>query len=219
MAERKSLRERIFSRGQPVIPLEKKEEVVIATPQSGDAVVNTIALSEKTILVGIDPNTAEDSKLIALYRKMENDAVISAALDLYADNATQIDERTGHVASVVCTDKKREEEFNDFLWNIVNIDTEAWQIVRDLARDGKIFLDTRTNEVDWSFIPVQDPSKVNALTKGQNRVEYFVVAPEEKKESYENNTLSVIYMKDEKNMDDYAVEDPDRYIAGLIRGK
>lgn len=190
----------------------KLEEMVVSKPPSGDAVVSNVAVSEKTILEGIDVDTAAESKLMSLYRKMDNDSVISAALDLYADNATQVNERTGHVAAVSCKDKRYEEEFNDFLWNVVNIDTEAWQIVRDLARDGKLFLDTRTDDTDWSFIPIQDPSKVSALTKGQNKVEYFVVAPEEKKESWENQHLSVIYDKDKNSLEEYNVEDADRFI-------
>jgi hypothetical protein len=46
----------------------------------------------------------EEEKKIALYRQMENDAVISAALDLYADNATQVNPKTGHAIYVECKD-------------------------------------------------------------------------------------------------------------------
>lgn len=210
-----SLYEQIKAIFNPKPEADKKEEMVVTKPPSGDAVVDSIAISDKTILQGIDVDTAAEGKLISLYHKMENDSIIAAALDLYADNATQVNDRTGHVAAVVCSDKKREDEFNDFLWNVVHVDTEAWQWIRDLARDGKVFLDTRTDGSDWSFIPVQDPSQVNALTRGQNIVEYFVVAPEDKKESWENQHLSVIYSKDEKNLEEYSVEDSDRYIYGF----
>ena len=214
MAKRRTIRE-VLTR-HPKIADGTIEEVVTVPSQNPASPVSELALSDTTLLEGIDINTAEDSKLIELYRKMENDAVVAAALDLYADNATQVNEKTKHVASIECKDPKLKEELNDFLWNVVKIDIEAWQIVRDLARDGKIFLDTRLNENEWGFIPVQDPSKVNALTKGQNNIEYFVVAPEDEKEKQgASNSFTVLHVKNEKNLEGYTVEDKDRFIAGF----
>ncbi len=209
-----TLRERIFGPRKPKEP-EVKQEVLVAKPQGESPAVETIAVSDKTILEGIDVDTAEEGKLIELYRKMDNDSIISAALDLYADNATQVDERTGHVISVVCAESSHEEEFNDFLHNIVNVDTEAWDWVRMIARDGKLFLDTKTDSNDWSFIPVQDPSKVNALTKGTNRVEYFVVAPEEKKEAWEGRYFSPTYAKSGHELKEFTIEEKDRFISAF----
>ena len=197
----------------------KVEEAV--KPQVPEDTINIASLytSSKTIITGTDVSTADESKLISLYRQMENDAIISASLDLYADNATQINQKTGHVVAIESTDKNFQDEINEFLWKIAKIDEEAWQIVRDVARDGKIYLDTKAfnNGHEWSFVPVENPALIKPLITGQNEIKYFVVAPEVD-EDKENNVVSksftYMYQK-QQDTSGYHVEPSDRFIAGF----
>lgn len=193
----------------------KIEEAVLAPKQTdnNNVLIKDLYTSQTTLLEGTDVANSDEEKLIALYRQMENDAIISAALDLYADSATQPNAKTGHVVSIASPNQTFQNEINEFLLNHVKIDTEAWQIVRDVARDGKILLDTQVDSSDWSFVPVLDPSKVKVLTLGQDKIKYFVVSPEEKKEN--NSPFSFISSMSDNKLDTYTVENKDRFIAGF----
>lgn len=193
---------------ETVKPIENPSEINIAS----------LYTSTKTLITGTDVTSTDDAKLIALYRQMENDAIISAALDLYADNATQVNQKTGHVVAIESSDKNFQDEVNEFLWKIVKIDDEAWQIARDIARDGKIFLDTKAfnNGREWSFVPVENPALVKPLVYGQDQIKYFVVSPEAKEDedSVVSKSFKFMYNK-EQNTTGYTVEPSDRFIAGF----
>lgn len=208
MAERKSIFSRIFNR-------PKKEENSNVVTES--IAVNNLITTARKALNSTDLNDLDSAKQLELFRQMDNDAIISAALDLYADNATQVDEKTGHVIAVESHDKKFQEEINDFLWNTVNIDTEAWQIIRDIVRDGYIFLDTKASQDgrNWAFTPVQDPSKIKALTYGQGIVKYFAVAPEEQDEDNPYFSNFTVLTDNTKDNYDYKIEPHDRFIVGF----
>jgi len=207
----------IFRRNRKKI----EETVTTAVDKPDDQVTNIANLytSNKTLISGTDVANTEDSKLISLYRQMENDAIISASLDLYADNATQVNTKTGHVVTIEAADKGFQDEINEFLWKIVKIDEEAWQIVRDIARDGRIYLDTKAfnNGKEWSFVPVENPALIKTLVLGQNTIKYFAVSPEvdETPDSdVSTKTFKYMYQKQQEPTG-YAIEPNDRFIAGF----
>jgi len=197
-----------------------KNEAVTESPAQENEQGNIANLytSNKTLISGTDVTNSSEAKLVSLYRQMDNDAIISAALDLYADNATQVNQKTGHVVAIESTDKNFQDEINEFLWKIVKIDDEAWQIVRDIARDGKIFLDTKAfnNGREWSFVPVENPALVKALVVGQNEIKYFVVSPEvdEEENTVVSKSFTYMYNK-QQDPSGYQVEPKDRFIAGF----
>lgn len=158
-----------------------------------------------------------EDKLNELYRQMDNDAIISAALDLFADNVAQENPKTGHVVSVVSKDKSFEAEVNDFLHNVVNMDTESWNIVRTLAQYGKVVLDTRASNrgADWAFIEVDRPEDVLPLTYGQDNIKYFAVKNQDEDNDFK--TLGKFYgTAGSSNMaQTYEIEQRDRYIVGF----
>lgn len=207
----------IFRRNRSKI--EEKVTVAVERPDEQTTNVANLYTSNKTLISGTDVANTEDSKLISLYRQMENDAIISASLDLYADNATQVNQKTGHVVAIDSVDKNFQDEVNEFLWKIVKIDEEAWQIVRDIARDGRIFLDTKAfnNGREWSFVPVENPALVKTLVVGQNDIKYFAVSPEvdETPDSdISTKTFKYMYQKQQEPTG-YQVEPNDRFIAGF----
>ena len=202
----------IFRRSKAKNKIEEKAEP--RHTEDNNIIIGGLSTSNLTLLEGTDVANTDEEKLIALYRQMENDAVISAALDLYADSATQPNLKTGHVVAIESPNKTFENEINEFLHDHIKIDTEAWQIVRDVARDGKILLDTQVDSSDWSFVPIQDPSKVKVLTLGQDKIKYFVVSPEEKKDTSNNSPFSFL-SGDSNKLNEYTVESKDRFIAGF----
>jgi len=214
---RKSILQRLNPLGRPQKESAKIEEVIIPDVPGSEVPISGMILSDKTLASHQEQlDLIEKKKVIDLYRSMESDAIISAALDLYADNATQTNERTGHVVSVQMADKRIEGEINDFLWNIMKVDTECWEWVRAVARDGEIYIDTQADPTKWAFVMVDEPSNINALIKGQNEIAHFVVSPlEEKKDGYESRLFSVAYGKAENKSSEYIVEDADRYIVGF----
>lgn len=198
---------------------KKIEEVVQPLPQKEEVMnIANLYTNNKVLINGTDVATTDETKLINLYRQMENDAIISAALDLYADNATQINQKTGHVVAVESPDKGFQDEVNEFLWKIVKIDSEAWQIVRDIARDGKVYLDTKAfnNGREWSFVPVENPALVKTLIYGQDQIKYFVISPEieEKDDNIVSQSFRLMYNK-AQSPTEYKVEPYDRFIAGF----
>jgi hypothetical protein len=194
------------------------EEKVISQKTEKDIETARLFTSSKTLITGTDVSNTDDTRLLNLYRQMENDAVISAALDLYADNATQINMKIGHVAAIESSDKNFQDEINEFLWKIVKIDSEAWHIVRSIARDGKVFLDTKASEngLEWSFVPVDNPALIKPLIHRQDEIKYFVVSPEVNEE--DRYTVSRSFQKmysENQDPTNYQVEPSDRYIAGF----
>lgn len=213
MAEkRKNIFERIFLGSRRVESVGLTP--AIATDKPNELLIRELYTTQKELLNSTNVNTEDEAKLLALYKQMDTDAIISAALDLYADNSTQVNFKTGHVVAVESSDKDFERELNAFLWESVKIDTEAWQIVRDVARDGKVLLDTKVDMSDWSFVPVEDPSKVNALSYGQDKIRYFVVEPDKTNES-DTGMYNAVYGMDARDKTNYSIEPKDRFIAGF----
>lgn len=205
---------------EQVVESTKKEDVIDIELRPSTTKINFAAQ---------DFSTTDEAKLMMLYRQMDKDSIISAALDLYADNATQVNTKTGHVVSVESTDKKFQDELNDFLWNIVKIDTEAWQYVRDVARDGKIFLDTKSSEGSraWSFVPVDEVSTIKPLISGQDDIKYYVITPDNQKndETLNIGPLAYGYKRQDETggSGSYIIEPNTRFISGFntreIQGK
>lgn len=210
-----------FFRGRQKQPVE---ESVMVAPKTeiNNEIISKLVTSNTTIFKGTLASNEDERKLMALYDQMDNDSVISAALDLYADNATQINPKTGHVVSIESNDKEFQKEINEFLWDAVKIDTEAWQITRDIAKYGKIALDTRADQSDWSFVAVEDPSTVQVLVEGQDNIKYFVIYPHKDMSRQEVGSPTFMYQNRDVNMDDYIIEQKDRFIVGFnsreIRG-
>lgn len=153
-----------------------------------------------------------EDMLFDIYRQMDNDSVISAALDLFADNATQVNTKTGHVVSVESKDIKFQNEVNEFLWDVINADTESWNIARSIAKYGKVILDTKASNGgrEWAFIEVDRPEYIQPLTYGQDRVKYYAVSGLANKERLSSQTNYFGGVSQETE-----IADKDRYISGF----
>lgn len=172
--------------------------------------------SSYTSLVSFtDINTTEESRKINTYRAMDNDAIISGALDLYADNSTQVNLKTGHIVSIESENKNFQDEINYFLWNIVKIDNTAWQIVRDVARDGYIYLDTKTigDNNAWTFLPVKEPYNIQALTYDGDRVEYYLVKDD--KNTDRDSSIGFFTQQKGNSVEGFTIEPRSRFLSAF----
>lgn len=182
-----------------------------------DRIIKSVATSSVNLNNSIDVLTADERQLMELYEMMDYDAVIAAALDLFADNATLINPKTGHVAAVQSNDLNFQEEINDFLWNIFKVDSEAWNIIRNVAKYGKVVIDTKSTRAadEWAFNIIESPYNIQALSHGQDTIDYFIVAPEKDKPgNHGTNPFAVLYEKTHGE-NSYRVEPSSRFIVGV----
>lgn len=216
--EKRSLLERIFRRRSKQITEINNSRVSqeLGNQQAvSDKIIAALSTSSVALEGPISTLTADEKTLFALYDQMDQDAIISAALDLFADNATLVNQKTGHVAAVQSEDLRFQEEVNDFLWNIVKVDTEAWHFIRAAAKYGKVFLDTQTsnNSDEWAFTVVDNPALIQALSNGTSKVSYFAVLAEQ--DQQKQNSLAATYGFGNNKGTEYKVEPGNRYIAGF----
>lgn len=217
--EKKTLVERIVSafRRKPQVQ-ELTENKVITKPADKEAELRDLVVNlntSKLNAVSVDVSKLTEEELNAIYDQMDTDPIVSSVLDLYADNATQENKLTGVAVYVkVPNDQNLEDSINAFLQKEVNIDFAAWSYVRDLAKYGKVIIDTeptqRTSE--WVFSTVKDPSTVYPLTYGNSRVKYFL-AQEEQKQDEIHKYWSIAGR--EQNETTYSVQYASRYIYSL----
>lgn len=70
------------------------------------------------------------------YREMSNDATISSALDIYADESSQTDPIDHNCLKVECDDDAVLEEVEKLLFQILRINDKSWDILRRLCAQG-----------------------------------------------------------------------------------
>lgn len=73
------------------------------------------------------------------YDYMAEDTIIQSALELYADDSTQLDTNTKRVVEVASKDKTLQKDLEAFLESI-EIEDRIWTWAYDLAKNGDVFL-------------------------------------------------------------------------------
>lgn len=76
--------------------------------------------------------------MLTEYDAMDDEVIIQAALELYADNATQVDSKTGKVVTITTEDEALQSELND-LMDILDIDKRVWNWSYNLAKYGDVY--------------------------------------------------------------------------------
>lgn len=201
-----------FSSNPPKTTITEEVKQLGGTPLA----INNLITNSTTVLTGIG-NVEDEQKLLDFYKEMDADAVISSGLDIYADNATQASPKTGHVASIESADKNFTEEINEFLWNVVKVDTEMWEWTRRLVRDGKLILDTRAVKkgAEWSFVPITKPANVVALVEGQHDIKYYLVKNNEDKPQSSASSYYSLASNDKK--EESTIVPKDNYISAFYK--
>ena len=112
---------------------------------------------------------------LATYKVMEQDAIISGALELWASDATQVSSDKSHSVWIECSNSNLKEELEDFLYSTVNVETKLFPWAYRIARDGQIFIRTfdGTSGSDWSFETIRDNERVYPLIKKGKITNYY----------------------------------------------
>lgn len=90
------------------------------------------------------------------YEEMDDYPLITAALDIYADDATQTDMQTDRSVWVTAPDRRVQTALNDLLHRTLNIESEKWEIGRTLCKYGQDYeevLVTENGVVGLNYLP------------------------------------------------------------------
>lgn len=97
------------------------------------------------------------------YAEMDKYPELAAALNLYADDATQPDTQTGRTAWAVSSDDRTKRLVDDLLHRVLRVDDEAWSIARTVAQFGQDWEElyvTAKGVEGWQYLPVPTMRRV-----------------------------------------------------------
>jgi len=73
------------------------------------------------------------------YEAMESDPIITAALDIYANESTS-DDASGNIVTINCEDATKKGLLYNLYHDILNIDFNLWHWIRSMCKYGDLFL-------------------------------------------------------------------------------
>lgn len=79
------------------------------------------------------------------YESMDNDPIISSALDIYADECTKKNE-FGKILNITANDAEVQKILNNLFYDILNIEFNIWPWVRSMCKYGDLFLSLNIEE-------------------------------------------------------------------------
>tara|TARA_R110000744_G_scaffold133496_1_gene241887 strand:- start:32 stop:1876 length:1845 start_codon:yes stop_codon:yes gene_type:complete len=100
------------------------------------------------------------------YESMDSDAIISSALDIYADESTMKSEY-GEVLKITTENEQIKEILHNLFYDIINIEFNLWPWIRNMCKYGDFFLKLEINE-DYGItnvvpLSVYDVSRLEGL--------------------------------------------------------
>jgi len=73
------------------------------------------------------------------YESMDEDSIISSALDIYADESTMKNEY-GEVLSIKCDDVEIQDVLHNLFYDVLNIEFNLWPWIRSMCKYGDMYL-------------------------------------------------------------------------------
>tara|TARA_R110001583_G_scaffold13766_4_gene58707 strand:- start:5800 stop:7581 length:1782 start_codon:yes stop_codon:yes gene_type:complete len=73
------------------------------------------------------------------YESMDEDSIISSALDIYADESTMKNE-VGDVLTITCEDETVQKILHNLFYDVLNIEFNLWPWVRNMCKYGDMYL-------------------------------------------------------------------------------
>lgn len=103
----------------------------------------------------IDKLDAERNRVYMEYDQMDSDAILSAALDIYADECTVKNEH-GHVLAIHSDNDAVKRLLHNLYYDIINIEFNLWHWIRSLCKYGDFFLylNTRSSLGIVDVVPI-----------------------------------------------------------------
>lgn len=93
----------------------------------------------------------------AAYEEMANDPIISAALDMYADDATQTDASNNRIW--ISSSDTDTEKIVSSIFNKINISDSIWRIARLLAEYGDVYIELLYDDEETSQVRLTEGIK------------------------------------------------------------
>ena len=114
------------------------------------------------------------------YESMDSDAIISSALDIYADESTMKSEY-GEVLQINTDNEQVKEILHNLFYDIVNIEFNLWPWIRNMCKYGDFFLKLEINEkygiTNVVPLSVYDVSRLEGLDpENPEYVKYLIEA-------------------------------------------
>ena len=137
------------------------------------------------------------------YDGMDNDPIISSALNIYSDEAT-VKNELGDVLKINCANENTKEILHNLFYDIMNIEFNLWPWVRNLVKYGDAFLALEIAE-DKGVINVMPHSIYNVERlegtdpNNQNYVKYKVELDRFGKKEYEQYEMAHFRMLSDTN--------------------
>lgn len=145
----------------------------------------------------------------AEYEAMADDVIIQSALELYADDSTQVDTKTERIVMIESEDKTLAADLNAFLESI-EIESRIWNWAYSVSQYGdyflKLYLDPDTHDI--RIDDNTDPSLIMDLYEDGIRVGYA----EEDTSEYRN-----LKHRSNPNGLDLIISSPDNFVHFMIR--
>lgn len=95
----------------------------------------------------------------ATYEQMADDPIISSALDLYADDATQSDSNGNQIW--INSDNTKWEQICNTILNGTKIPEQLWKIARSLAHYGDVYLELFYTKTDKSVAKLVESARLD----------------------------------------------------------
>ena len=125
------------------------------------------------------------------YESMENDPIVSSALDIYADESTMKSEY-GEVLTIKTDNDQIKQILHNLYYDIVNIEYNLWPWIRNMCKYGDFFLKLDINEKYGitNVIPmsVYDVSRMEGLDPENPEYVKFLVESSTNEHRYKSET-------------------------------
>lgn len=138
------------------------------------------------------------------YRMMNYDSVLQSALELYSDDATQVDSKTTKVVSIASDDQLLADDLNNFL-DSLDINNRIWTWAYNLSQFGDHYIRViKTEDNDILIDDVDNPELIMDLYEYGQRVAYA--------EEIEWSDLNQYKRETQGYNLDISLRDPDSFI-------
>lgn len=100
------------------------------------------------------------------YEQMDEYPDISASLDIYADDATQVDSANRHTVWIECQEEQVRKDLEDMFYHRLRIEEEVWEITRGTSKYGNDYEEIVVGEngvVGLNYLPPATVRRVEGI--------------------------------------------------------
>lgn len=136
------------------------------------------------------------------YDGMDNDPILTSALDIYADEST-VKNESGDILKINCSNENTKEILKNLFYDVLNIEFTLWPWTRNLVKYGDFFLHLEIADglgiVNIQPLSVYETSRVEGADPNNPQKVKFVYAPYQNPNSAYSGTNSMGSKKEFEN--------------------